>query len=466
MRLLEKIRATKLYNAGLKTFQEIVGPTMIDKDDSNYVVLGKRSNRDLSAYEQQYVANYVYDQWLKDPLAGRVVEIIVDFIIGSGCQIKAANENVQDVITEFWEDDINNFPEEQIAMCTEMTLFGEQLIMPFVNPISGLVRLARLDVNMIKDVMPNPNFPQKPDRVIIRENIVLDKSGEYVKDLKIIAQSQDPTSNMGGRYDGAVFYFCFNKIAGKHRGHSQMLRTHEWIDLHGKRLFNEAERQELMNAYVWDITLDGASEDQIAQFLAQNETPNAGSIRAHSESVKWEAIAPQLNAGDFTESNRNFLQVILGAYGIPEHWYALGGDVNFATAKAMSAPTERAFKRQQRTIKSMFEKLIDYQLEQSVIAGRISQAEVDEGYEISMDEISSIDLTNMSSALVQVASALSVAESQGWTSKKDSAEAFAKIFGQIGAEIEPVREEDLNLPPQLQEACKGLVLALNDRKKK
>lgn len=467
MRLLEKIRATNLYRAGLRTFQEMVSPVkQIDSDDYKYVSLGKRTNRDLSTYEQQYVANYVFDQWLKDPLAGRIVEIIVDFIIGSGAKITASADEVQEVIDEFWNDDINNFPEEQIAICTEMTLFGEQLMMPFINPYSGLVRIARLDVNMIKEVLPNPQFPQKPAKVILKDNIVKDAKGQDIRELKVISQSQDPRTDMGGRYDGDVFYFAFGKIAGKRRGHSQMLRTYEWIDLHGKRLFNEAERQELATSYVWDITLTGASDAQIKDFLAQNETPNAGSIRAHSETVKWDVITPDLKAADFTESNRNFLQVILGAYGIPEHFYALGGNVNFATAKAMSEPTQRAFKRQQRTIQSMFEKLIDYQLERAVIAGRITQDQVDEGYEIAMDEISSVDLQTVSTAIVQVAGALQMAETQNWLNKPESAQAFAKIFGQLGTEVEPMREEDLTIPEPIKLATESFRRAYETRKKK
>ena len=199
--------------------------------------------------------------------------------------------------------------------------------------------------------------------------------------------------------------------------------------------------------------MTGAGDEEIKAFLAQNETPNAGSIRAHSDSVKWDVITPDLKASDFTESNRNFLQVILGAYGIPEHFYALGGNVNFATAKAMSEPTQRAFKRQQRTIQSMFEKLIDYQLERFVMAGRLTQDQVDLGYEIQMDEISSVDLQNIAGAMVQIAGALQMGETQGWLDKPESAQAFAKLFGQLGAEIEPMRDENMIIPEPIKLAA-------------
>lgn len=467
MRLLEKIRATKLYNAGLKTFKEAFSPVQqIDPDDKNFVVLGRKTNRDLTGYEQRYVGNYAYDQWLKDPLAGRIVEIIVDFIVGEGAKIKADNPKVQEIIDEFWYDDINDFPEQQIPMVTELQLFGEQLMMPFINPISGLVRLSRLDVNMIKDVAPNPKFPQKPDRVILNADVVKTKDGNMIDTLKIISKSQDLTSKLNGQYDGDVFYFAFGKIAGKRRGHSQMLRTYEWIDLHGKRLFNEAERQEIVTAYAWDVTLTGANDEQVRKFMAENERPEAGSIRAHSESVKWDVLSPDLKAGDFTESNRNFLQVILGAYGIPEHFYALGGNVNFATAKAMSEPTQRAFKRQQRSVKSMFEKLVDYQLEKAVEAGRITQAEVDEGYDIQMDEISSVDLQTVSTAMVQLGMALQTAETQGWLSKPESAQAFANLFGQVGTEVEPVRDENMIIPEPIKQVSEAFRLMYDKRKKK
>lgn len=466
MRLLEKIRATKLYNSGLKTFQEMLGgPNRIDADDDKYISLGKKTNRDLNNYEQQYVGDYAFDQWMKDPLAGRITEIIVDFIIGSGAKITSISEEVQAVLDEFWFDDVNDFAQEQIAICTEMVLFGEQLMMPFINPISGLVRLARMDVNQIKQVLPNPRYPQKSEKVILKDAVVRTASGEYIRDLKIISTNQNPASENPGTMDGDVFYFAFNKIAGKKRGHSQMLRTSEWIDLHGKRQFNEAERQEVLNAYCWDVTLTNANDADVKKFLDSTEAPSAGSIRAHSDSIKWDVITPDLKSGDFTESNRNFLQVILGAYGIPEHWYALGGEVNYATSKAMSAPTERSFKRQQRSIKSMFEKLIDYQLERSVITKRLTQDQVDEGYEISMDEVSSVDLQSISAAVSVVSMALSTGEAQGWITKEESAQAFTKIFGQLGVEVEPIRDQNENIPPQMKKAADAMAEAMKRRKK-
>jgi hypothetical protein len=465
MNLLEKIRRSRLYEKGLISFKELTLPARkIDNDDNQWTSLGKRPDRDLPPQTQDYVSNLAYRHWLLDPLGGRVIEIISDFIIGEGAQVTSPNENVQAVIDEFWEDEVNDFPEEQIAICTEMSIFGELLLIPFVKPVSGLVQLARIDALWIKDILPVPQFPQKAGTVVLKNDNVVDKTGLARRELKIIRPSQDPRSPIPGMLDGDCFYFAWGKVAGKRRGHSQLMRVIEWLDIHNKRLFNEAENQELSKAFVWDVTLKGASQEQIKDFLEKTETPQNASIRAHSDDIEWNAVAPDLKAQDFSESQRNFLQIILGAFGIPEHFYALGREVNFATAKAMSEPTQRAFKRQQRTIKRVFERLIDYQLERAKMAGRLSEAEIAEGYEIQMDEISTVDLQNMSAALVSIAATLQTAEAQGWIEKDDAADAFAQLFGQTGTEVEAVQGE--KVPDAMKTAAQAFAQAFEARRKK
>ena len=465
MNLLEKIRRSKLYEKGLISFKELTLPTRkIDSDDDKWASLGRRPDRDLPPQTQDYISNLAYRRWLLDPLGGRIIEIICDFVMGEGAKITSSSEAAQEIIDEFWDDEINDFPEEQTAICTEMSIFGELLMIPFVNPVSGLVQLARLDATWIKDVLPIPQFPQKAGTVVLKNDGVVDKSGMAIRDLRIIRPSQDPRSPMPGVLDGDCFYFAWGKIAGKRRGHSQLMRTVEWLDIYNKRLFNEAERQELSTAFVWDITLKGATQEKIKEFLDATETPQNASMRAHSEDVEWKQVTPDLKAQDFSESNRNYLQVILGAYGIPEHFYALGREVNFATAKAMSEPTQRAFKRQQRTMKRIFARLIDYQLERAKMAGRISDADIEEGYEIQMDEISSVDMQNMAGALVNIAATLQTAEAQGWVEKDEASKAFAQLFSQSGTDIEAV--QGITIPEPMKKAADAFAQAFEARRKK
>ena len=463
MTLYDKIRNWSLFRAGQKSIKEIVTPfRKIDPDEQNWIPTGVKRKRDLFPATQDWISDVAYYQWLVNPLAGRIIEILCDFVIGSGMTIVAKDDDTQKIIDEMWFDEINNFPEQQISMCQEFTIFGELLFLPFVNPVSGLVLFSRPDPTWISDVIPLPGFPQVPDRVVLKSQNVKNREGELVKELKIIRRDRNPASPTSGQLAGDAFYFYQNKIGAKRRGHTQLLRTHEWIDIYSKRLFNEAERQELANAYVWDVTLEGANDEDVKKFIDSQDTPQNASIRAHNENVKWNVLTPDLKSADFETSNRQFLQVILGAYGIPEHFFALGGEVNFATAKAMSEPTLRAFQRQQRMFKTILEGLTDYQLEKAEEKGRLSAGEHE--YEVVVDEISMVDTASISAALSNFAASLSTAESQGWLERDESSKAFAKLFGQSGVEI---KAADKTPPPgQLVDAADAFMKVMEKRKKK
>jgi hypothetical protein len=466
MRITEKIRNLKLFQLGKRTIKEILNPgRQIDTDDKNWVSFGRSAERDLTKHEQNFTNELAFYQWLTDPVAGRIVEILTDFVIGSGIKITAPDESVQAVLDEMWFDEINDMPTQQVPMCSEFTIFGELCLVPYVNPISGIVQFARIDPTAIDDVIPDPQFPQIPRVVRLKYERFKDQKGNPIKELRVIHTDKDPRSKTAGQRVGDCFYFAQGKVAGKRRGHTQLLRAQEWVDIYGKRVFNEAERQELSSAYVWDVLLKGATKETAKAFLDDNETPSAASIRVHNEDVEWNVVTPDLKAQDFATSNRQFLQVILGAFGIPEHWFALGGEVNYATAKAMNLPTLKAFQRLQRTFKSVVESMADYQLEKAITARRIA-AGADLTYVVELDEIASNDLGSIATATVQFAIALQTAEAQGWITKEDAAQAWAKLFNETGTEVEPVVDEAGTVPPAVTEAAKVLADAMKNARDK
>lgn len=465
MRLVERIKNWNLFQAGLKKFTEILNPgRAIDKDEANWTSLGKNTNRNLSTAEQNQTSDMAYFQWLTDPLAGRIVEILTDFVIGNGVTLKAEEPEVQEALDAMWYDDVNKFDEQQIAMSMEFDVFGELFILPYVNPVSGLVQFARIDPVTVKEVLPNPKFPQCPWKVILQRSNLVDRDGKMVDTLEIMHRDSDPRSPTAGSLIGDVFYFSKGRISGKRRGHTQLLRTHEWIDLYSKRHFNEAERQEAMSAFVWDVKLQGANEDTIKKFADETPSPQPGSIRVHNEDVEWNVLSPDLKASDFSESNRQFLRLILGAHAIPEHWFALGGDVNLATAKTMSEPTLRAFQRGQKLFKFVIESLVDYQIEQAVIARRIHTSNLE--YEVIMDEVSTADLEGLSGAIQRIAYSLQTAEVQGWVAKEENAKAFAALFGQTGVSVDPLDEGDVPPPAPLLQAAEAFSRIYKGRREK
>ena len=81
-----------------------------------------------------------------------------------------------------------------------------------------------------------------------------------------------------------------------------------------------------MRAFFWDVTLENADDGAIKSFLKNNPPPTSGSVRAHNQSVKWEAVSPDLKTTDAANGARLLRNHILGGQTVPEHWYGGGGD--------------------------------------------------------------------------------------------------------------------------------------------
>jgi hypothetical protein len=76
-----------------------------------------------------------------------------------------------------------------------------------------------------------------------------------------------------------------------------------------------------MNQFFWDVTLQGADQKKIDDWLRdQLKVPQRpGAIRAHNESVLWTPQAPKLEAGDAAEDIGQIKSAHHGWCWLPVH---------------------------------------------------------------------------------------------------------------------------------------------------
>lgn len=388
-------------------------------------------SRDLNPITHDRMRNISYWLWDANPMGHRIIEILSDFVVGDGFKIFAEDNEVQEVIDQFWDDPDNNIDEAQNIDVRELSLFGELCFPVWVNKIDGHVKLGYLDPERIKKVTKNTRNPRLLSQVKY-SNI---SSPNDIKTLNIVSVDKNIKSPTYGKRVGDCLYYTINKTWSTTRGRSELLCLADWLDGHDQFLFARLERAFLLNNYIWDITCEGMTEDELKKFVKTISSPKAGSIRAHNEKITWNTISPKLESADASQEVRLFKNQILGGAGFPEHWFAEGDKTTRATAMAMGLPTLKRLKSRQKIIKLMYKNMVEFQIDQAIIAGRLKD-NVNKRFIIQCDPIISRDDKNMAEAVRSYTDGLIAAQNQGWISAQEASYAFRLFLTQCGAEFD------------------------------
>ncbi|MFQ5646262.1 MAG: hypothetical protein ACE5GM_04975 [bacterium] len=378
--------------------REAVGLTGVDKDDWKYRKL--RNERDLNSFTHERMLKIAYHLYETNPMAHRIIEMTKDFVLGDGISYQADDPRTKELLDDFWNDSVNHWDLKQHQKVLELGLYGEQCYPVFVNRLSGRVRLGYLDPLHIDRVETDPDNCEQARQVITK--------GSPGKKLQVIGLDEDPESPSCGRLVGDCFYFTVNKVSNATRGRSDLMALADWIDAYEQFLFNRLDRAALINAFVWDVKLEGMDEEGIRNWLKDNPAPKPGSIRAHNERITWNAVVPDLKGGDTSKEAHLIKNYILGGAGFPAHWFAEGGEINRATAKEMGEPTLKRLKTRQKQFKKMVEFMFRFVIDQGVMAHRI-KPEADLSFEVFLPEIMTKNLAVMSEVLEKVTRTLDLA---------------------------------------------------------
>jgi hypothetical protein len=411
----------------------------IDNDEHLYRRLTGQSRRDLPPVKHSRMLEIAHYLAQTNPFAQWLLNTTRDFLCGEGLTITATDPRIQEVIDAFWDDPINRMALTWPEMVRELALFGEQCWPIFINEHTGLMRLASVDPSAIREVVHDPDNAREPIGIILR-----DSAGQPGKKLRILKGGEDselfaPAAlrlRQETFIDGDCFYYAINKASSSEtRGISDLFALADWLDGYEQLLWNGMERTGFLNAFAWDITLEGMDQAEIDEWKRKNPPPKPGSVFAHNHKVTMQAVSPDLHASDADIQARLVRNQILGAAGFPEHWYGGGGDVNRATAAEMSAPTIKGLQARQRFVKHMLHDVLTMQLREAQ-ARQQSLRGLDTTFEVEFPRIDAGDLRQAAMSLKDIAAAALIAETNGWITKDQATRLFAAGAALAGSEID------------------------------
>lgn len=429
-----------------KPLREAAGAT-VDADDDDWRRLTGDGRRDLAPMTQDRMQRLAHYQWETNLLANRLIELPVAYLLAGGVRLTIKDEEAQAVLNRHWDDGLNAWDLKLPKRARELALFGEQCFPCFRDPNTGFVRLGYLDPALIATVVTDPDNREQPIGVVTKK----DKRGESRRYRIVVNVPETAFAETARRIretftDGECFFYRVNDLSSTSRGRSDLLAQIDWLDAYDQYLFGELDGAAFRRAFVWDVTMNGASPDEVTARSKTITAPKPGSVRVHNEQETWEAKSPDLQAEDSAAGARLFRNQVLGGATIPEHWYGGGGDVNRSTGESMSEPTEKVLLMRQSVLGYMLTDIgryvvrsawdaLDRELkpEEADLLGTLTAA---------WPEMTNKDITKYAASLGQIVAAIAGLLEEGLVTRATALRLVTAVADRLGVEIDVDDELD------------------------
>lgn len=401
--------------------------------------------RDLNPLMHDRMLQVCYFLAVTTPFGKRIVEILTDYTLGKGVRVTAKDPRVQEVIDDFWKDEVNDMDANIETWCDEKTIFGELCIPVAVNPVSGKVRVGYIDPMNIDTIQfaematsDGTASINVPFAVRLRREV-----GEVLqKPMPIIRRIDDPNDENYGRLAGECFYFTLNKVKSASRGFSELFSLADWVDLFDQMIFDFGDKVRFLNSFVWHYTLMGADPKKVDEFKNKltKDPPRQGGVIVTNEQVTITAQTPDFKGQDMAQGAAMVKKYGLGGAGIPPVLMGDGDDANRASALEMNAPFTKKIQKRQNLLSRCIKAVLNFVLDCAQRAG-VLPAGIDLSYTIEFPEIAIKDLDKGAQTLTGAATALQLGQQEGWVTGQTAARAFHTLLSEIGVDIDDSQEE-------------------------
>jgi hypothetical protein len=451
MTLLDLSEAREAMAAKPALVKEVVGPMLFtmnagDGEDVHFQrITSPNSLRDLNPFMQQRMQQVCFYLAVTNPFCKQIIRMITAFVVGEGFQVNCEDEATQEVIDKFWNDPINDMENNLSNWQREKLIFGELCLPVAVNPVDGFVRLGYIDpadVASIRYGLLQTGDGEQEISIPTQVKLCSRAGDPAARELEIIREDEDVSSPTYGRLIGKTFYFAINKAKMGTRGISEVFALADWVDVLDQMVFDFADRARYLNQFIWDVTVTGATENELQKFNDEfgRTPPRQGSVRCHNEKMAINAVTPDLKGADFGDSIRNVKHYGCGGAGLPPHWMGDPNDANRAVAAEMDGPTGKVLTEHQNLLIRDTTQILKFVIAQAKLHGTLAE-DADETFTIQTPDLLMKDFAKGAVILQGATTSLALAEDRGWIRGVTAARAFANVLTQIGTDIDDPQDE-------------------------
>ena len=372
-----------------------------------------------------------------NPLAFRLIETMVSYVLGGGVVLEAEDGQVRKFLREWWNHRQNRLNVRQFELATELGLSGELFVTFHTNPFDGMTYIRTVPASLINDVEVDGEDRERELRFHEESSV------QTVDGVTRTASASGGSTE--GRWWSAeeMRHYAINRVTGAVRGQGELVAVLPWLSRYKDWLTDRVLINRYKGAFLWDVTLEGADRAAILARRAElADAPKPGSILLHNERETWQAIQPAIGASDVERDGHALRLMIAAGAGVPLHFLAEGQDTNVATAREMARPTLRHYGRRQLVVGEMFEDIANEALRRS---GRFGEGPW--GVRAVFEDLSRRDTEESARATKAGAEGLAVAVERGWITNDEARELFnrfAEFTGEaneLSGKARPTRSE-------------------------
>lgn len=422
--------------------------------DSSFRRLSKGPAYDLSPEARTRALELSIELYRESPEVHEAVEVHTAFVHGDGIKITVDPKypRLRALLDEHaLANDYGGTDSQRIR---QLCLFGLLALPRAIDTVSGVTRLAYLSPLQIADVVRDPEnggiiIGVRWARSAIESGA--ERLSLCILPKRAIAALSPKAVAMRGEMRGPpLFLECVNQIEDGELGVPDYLSAYDgayWLNQFHELVLARFEYQ---NNIVWDVEIKGATDAKLKELkegdLADPPAPNT--VNVHSDRQKWNAVSPNIQAGDIATMSGMCLDRFSRGVVMPPTWLSHPEDSNRATAAEMGAPAVRCLSARQAKIRALKTLVLDDQIEIGVRYGKCEPEALRDrqAYTIEMSPIvEKGDVTGGAAALQATAVSLDILEAAGritrQTAKRAAAVAVSRTFG---IEVDP--EEETAVP--------------------
>ncbi len=326
---------TNLFQrASVPTFERYSVTPNLSTDNHWQTISGRRHDRSWSEIQELYTD--ALTAWRKNPMAWRVINTTVNYVVGTGIYLTSPDASLDKFIHDFWNHRKNQMDLRLVPMVEELSRSGDLFVLLFRNTLDGISFIRFVTKDQIQKIETAPNDWET--ELVYWEN---PPAGEYQPRRWL-----SPSHPDAGMTNAIMLHYSVNKPIGALMGESDLTTIIPWLLRYSRMLEDRVRLHWAARAFLYLVTVPSNKvESKSVQYAT---APESGSIVVKDESETWETITPNLRGADAGFDMKAVRQLIDAGSGYPPHWRGEGGEVNVATAEAMQAPPEKfLIKRQE-----------------------------------------------------------------------------------------------------------------------
>jgi hypothetical protein len=457
VKMLEGLTGTALGDWGTGGDPELIGYTRLTGRNKDGKLL--RELTPMAQDQQAQVAHFLYTG---NPLGGWMIDQRVDLLVGGEVgysvefdpkkigktqeQAKELAVKVKEVLDKFWDHPAHNLRYRAHEYVVTLMVTGELcLVLASEDEVDGVPSLDYIDSQMIARVDPLGKSSMVPGTVFVRRKIGDDLDPKPYKIVRLGGGEDEDDERLGGE----CFYWRNSRILNSMRGNSELLRQADFLDSLDQFMFAQVDRAILQNNIVWDVTLEGATEQQLKQRAEELRVKFAkpGGAFTHNEKGKLEAVSPSLGAAEGSDLQRTLANHIRGSKSLPESWYSDGGNANRATAGDQTDVAYKTLEAWQTRIKIMLNTLLWYAYdnlaEMQSGAGFPKRSEGGVKIDVDLPPVRERDMVRAADTAGKLETALEAAVDAQFISRKTSRKVFLQVVEKLsGVTVDPDDEQE------------------------